>query len=148
MTANKNATNMSTEKNKKIILRLFGEGMLEQNFGVFDELLAENFMNHSVFNTYSGPGGYKLFVQQMLKAFPDMKINVQQIIAEGDTVATRGFIHGTHTKEFMGITQSGKKVKIDYFDFWKICNDKCVENWIQMDLSGIMQRQGPFQFAF
>ena len=47
----------------------------------------------------------------LFKAFPDMKINIQQIVAEGDTVATRGFIQGTHCGEFMGIPQSGKKIK-------------------------------------
>jgi steroid delta-isomerase-like uncharacterized protein len=143
-----NAYDMSTEKNKKIILRLFGEGMLEQNFEVFDELIADTFMNHGVPNPHVGPQGYKMFVKQFIKAFPDMKINIQQIIAEGDTVATRGFIYGTHDGEFMGIPPTNKKIRIDYFDFWKIRDGKCIENWVQMDMAGIIQQLGPLQFAF
>ncbi len=139
---------MSTEKNKKIILRLFGEGMLEQKFEVFDELIADTFMNHGVPNPGKGPQGYKIFATQFLKAFPDMKINIQQIIAEGDTVAIRGFIYGTHNGEFMGIPPTNKKIRINYFDFWKIRDGKCIENWVQMDMAGIIQELGPLQFAF
>ncbi len=139
---------MSTEKNKKIILRLFGEGMLEQNFEIFNELIADTFMNHGVPNPGKGPQGYKMFVKQFLKAFPDMKINIQQIIAEGDTVSTRGFIYGTHNGEFMGIPPTSKKIRINYFDFWKIRDGKCIENWVQMDMAGIIQELGPLQFAF
>ena len=61
-----NAKHMSTEKNKKIILRLFGEGMLEKNFEVFDELIADTFMNHGVPNPGKGPQGYKMFVNQFI----------------------------------------------------------------------------------
>jgi steroid delta-isomerase-like uncharacterized protein len=139
---------MITEKNKKIVLRLFGEGVLEKNFDVFEELIAEDFINHSAFNSFRGPGGYREFIRHLLKAFPDMKINIQKIIAENDTVATRGFILGTHNGEFMGIPQTGKKIHVDYYDFWKIQDEKCKENWVQIDFSAIAQQIGPLQFAF
>ena len=131
---------MSTEQNKKIVLRIFSEGMTERKFQVFEELISENFINHSFPNSQPGPKGFKAIIQQFTSAFPDMKISVQGIIAEGETVATRGSLSGTHKGEFMGIAATGKKVRIEYVDFWKLSSGKCVENWVQMDIAGVLQQ--------
>lgn len=138
---------MSTELNKKIIERLYNEGIAERKFKVFDELIAEKFVNHGIPNTPTGPAGFKSIVQQFLSAFPDMKISNQQIIAEDDTVATRGSWTGTHEGDFMGIHSTGRRVRIDYIDFWKISNGKCIENWLQMDMISIMQQIGSMETA-
>ena len=139
---------MTTEQNKKIIQRLFNEGMNEKKFQIFDEIISDKFVNHGIPNAPTGPNGFKAIVQQFLSAFPDMEVNVTEIIAEGETVATRGYLAGTHNGEFMGVNASGKKVRIDYVDFWKLNNGKCIENWVQMDVAGVMQQIGSAQHAF
>ena len=138
---------MSTEQNKKIILRLFSEGIMERKFHVFDELIADDFINHGILNAKTGPAGYGDYVHELLNAFPDLKVNIQQIIADGDTVATRGFIYGTHDGNYMGQLPTGKKIRFNYFDFWKIRNNKCAECWLQMDLAGVMDQLRPLQVA-
>lgn len=139
---------MSTEQNKKIVQRLFNEGMNERKFQVFDEFISDKFVNHGIPNATTGPKGFKAIVQQFLDSFPDMQITIQEIIAEGETVATRGHLSGTHKGEFMGINATGKKVRVDYVDFWKLNNGKCIENWVQMDMAGVMQQLGSIQQAF
>ena len=139
---------MTTEQNKKIILRLFNEGMTERKFQVFDEYISDTFVNHGIPYAQPGPKGFKAIVQQFMQGFPDMKITVLEIIAEGETVATRGYLSGTHNGDFMGINASGKNVRIDYIDFWKLENGKCMENWVQMDTAGLMQQIGSIQHAF
>lgn len=139
---------MTTEQNKKIILRLFKEGVTEKKFQVFDEYISDNFINHGIPYAQPGPKGFKAVVQQFLQGFPDMKITVLEIVAEGATVATRGYLTGTHNGEFMGINATGKTVRIDYIDFWKLHNGKCIENWVQMDMTGLMKQIGSIQHAF
>jgi steroid delta-isomerase-like uncharacterized protein len=138
---------MSTELNKKIILRLYGEGIMQRKFLVFDELIADEFVNHGIPNSRPGPHGFRDIVEQLIQAFPDLHINIQKIVSEADTVATRGYFSGTHHGNFMGLLTSGKKVQIDYIDFWKIRNGKCVENWMQMDLAGVSMQLRPLQVA-
>ena len=139
---------MTTEQNKKIIQRLFNEGMTERKFQVFDELISDKFVNHGIPNAQTGPKGFLAIVQLFLQGFPDMKINILEIVAEGETVATRGYLSATHNGVFMGVNASGKKVRIDYIDFWKLENGKCMENWVQMDIAGVMQQIGSTQHAF
>jgi predicted ester cyclase len=77
-----------------------------------------------------------------MNAFPDMDINLENIIAEDNLVATRGYWTATHKGQFMGIDATGKKVNVRYIDFWKVENGKCVENWVQMDFLSLMQQLG------
>ena len=139
---------MTTEQNKKIIQRLFNEGMNERKFQVFDEFVSDKFINHGIPNSKPGPNGFREIVQQFLQGFPDMRITILEIISDGDTVATRGYMTGTHNGEFMGLNSTGKKVRVDYIDFWKLNNGKCEENWVQMDIAGLMQQIGSAQHAF
>jgi steroid delta-isomerase-like uncharacterized protein len=138
---------MSIEINKKVILRLFNEGITEKKFEVFDELISEKFIKHGVPNAPGGIGGFKTGLQQFIQAFPDIKVSIQQIIAEGESVATRGFFQGTHQGNFMGVPATGRKVRVEYMDFWKLNDGKCTENWVQMDLHGIMQQIGSLETA-
>jgi steroid delta-isomerase-like uncharacterized protein len=138
---------MSTEINKKVILRLFNEGITEKKFEVFDELISEKFIKHGIPNAPGGISGFRTSIQQFLQAFPDIQVSIQQIIAEGEIVATRGFFQGTHQGNFMGVPATGRKVRVDYMDFWKLSDGKCTENWVQMDLHGIMQQIGSLETA-
>ena len=131
---------MTSEQNKKIIQRLFNEGMNERKFEVFDEIITETFLNHGMPDAKPGSQGFRDIVGQIINAFPDMKVIQQEVIAEGDTVATRGYWTGTHKAEFMGISATGRKVKAGFIDFWKLSNGKCIENWVQMDMPGVMQQ--------
>lgn len=64
------------------------------------------------------------------------------VIAEGDRVCSRGVMYGTHRGEFMGIPPTGKKVEVKYTDIWRLDKGKFVENWVQMDMMGMMQQLG------
>src|SRR6266540_4169555 len=99
---------MSTEENKAVVRRVFEEGTSQGNFSVFDELLAPNYVNHSL------PAGMTLpQVNQLYRAaFPDLRVTIEDQLAEGDKVVTRGYSAGTHTGEFQGIPPSGKQVRI------------------------------------
>lgn len=133
---------MTTEQNKALIKKLFNEGLNERKLNLADEIISSKFVIHGIPNAKNGPDGFREIIQQFLDAFPDMMVTVENVIGEGDTVATRGSWTGTNKGSFMGMPSTGKKVKVEYADFWKIENGKCTENWVSMDIAGMMQQMG------
>jgi steroid delta-isomerase-like uncharacterized protein len=133
---------MTTEQNKAIVKKLFEEGMNQRKLSMADEVIGNDFVNHGIPNAKKGPEGFREIIQQFLDAFPDMKINVEFIISEGDMVATKGTWTGTNKGSFMGMPVTNKKVNVGYADFWKLKNGKCIENWVEMDIAGLMQQIG------
>ena len=133
---------MSTEQNKAIVRRVFDEIVNKGNLGVADELLAADYVNHDFPAPTSGPEGFKLVTTMFRSAFPDIVVTLEDEFAEGDRVVTRGVFVGTHAGDFMGIPATGRAVSIKYLDIWRLENGKAKENWVQMDLLGLMQQLG------
>jgi steroid delta-isomerase-like uncharacterized protein len=131
---------MSVEENKALVRRGF-EAMQTGNLDWFDEILTPDFINYT-FPDARGPAGFKQVMGMFLTAFPDMTLTVEDVIGEGDKVATRGSFSGTHTGDFMGIPATGKSMQISYSDIWRIENGKAAENWVQMDMLGMLQQLG------
>ena len=133
---------MSTDQNSEIIRRGFEEGINQRNFACFDELIGENYVNHSMPAPSPGPEGFRQVVQMFIAGFPDMQVTVEELIADGDSVATRGYWRGTHNGDFMGIPATGRKIDVPFIDWWRLENGKAVENWVQMDMMRMMQQLG------
>src|SRR5581483_2374856 len=89
-----------------------------------------------------GPEGFKQVLEMFTSAFPDIHITIEDVIAEGDKVVTRGYFTGTHRGAFMNVPATGRTVKVSYIDIWRLANGQAVENWVQMDLLGLMQQIG------
>jgi len=135
---------MATQ-NQKLIEQLFNDVMNGRKLTLIDQIIDPAFVNHGIPDAKPGPSGFKQVIEQFLQGFPDMKIFPEHIVSDGDLVATRGYWTGTNSGSFMGMPSSGKKVRVDYVDFWKIKNGKCVENWVQMDMMALMQQVGAMQ---
>ncbi len=65
--------------------------------------------------------------------FPDLSITVEDVMAEGDRVAARVTMRGTHRGEFQGISPTGKRVEVKAIDMFRISNGKIVEHWGHAD---------------
>jgi predicted ester cyclase len=133
---------MSVEQNKANVRRGFEEGINQNELHVFEELIGATYVNHSMPAPVSGPEGFKMVIGMFRAAFPDLHITLEDVLGEGDKVATRGYFTGTHQGEFNGIPATGKQVKVSYIDLWRIENGKAIENWVQMDMLGLMQQLG------
>ncbi len=131
---------MSAEENKRILARGF-DAMNKQDFDALAKVIDENYINHS-FPDARGPEGFRQVIGMFFAAFPDMHVDVADMIAEGDKVASRGTWRGTHKGEFMGIPATGKPIEIGYSDVWRFEHGKAVENWVQMDMLGMLQQLG------
>lgn len=82
------------------------------------------------------------FMSAFTTAFPDGRISVDSCIAEGDTVATRWTLTGTHRGEFQGVPPTGKAVTITGIDFSRVADGKFTRHWAQFDLMSLMQQIG------
>ena len=133
---------MSTEQNKAIVRRVFEEAVNQGNLAVADDLLASDYVNHNFPVPAPGPEGFKQVITMFRTAFPDIVVKLEDVIADGDRVSTRGHFAGTHRGDFMGIPATGKKVSVSYIDIWRLENGKARENWVQMDMLGMMQQLG------
>jgi steroid delta-isomerase-like uncharacterized protein len=134
---------MSEEK--KAVVRRYNE-LVEQYWrtgdaDAFDEVVASDFVHHS-------PGlppdleGMKQALPMFRAAFPDMRLTVEEMIAEGDKVVDRVTVRGTHEGELMGIPASGKQVEFMETHISRIADGKIVERWGEWDALGMMQQIG------
>jgi steroid delta-isomerase-like uncharacterized protein len=67
------------------------------------------------------------------EGFPDLGITIEDLMAEGDLVAARVVMRGTHRGEFQGIAPTGKRVEVRAIDMFHISDGKIVEHWGHAD---------------
>jgi predicted ester cyclase len=134
---------MSTEDNKAASRRFYEEVINQKQLAVVDEVADNNYHSHD-FPPGLPPGreGLKIFISVFHAAFPDGHLTIDQMIAEGDTVATRLTFHGTHTGEFQGIAPTGKKVTIPALDMARFESGKLVEHWGGPNQMSLLQQLG------
>ena len=135
--------NKSTEANKATNRRFYEEVINQKRLAVIDEVAGANYVSHS-FPPGLPPGreGLKAFVSAFHAAFPDGHLSIDQMIAEGETVATRLTFRGTHTGDFMGIPPTGKQVVVPALDMARYADGKLVEHWGGPDQMSLMQQLG------
>lgn len=135
---------MSAEKNKAIVRRLFEE-VMKGNLAVADELIAEEYAQHSVFGIPNGREAFKQFFMAFAGAVPDAHFDVEDVIAEGDKVVIRLTVTGTQTGALQGIPPTGKKFSMKGIDIFRVVDGKIVEHWDAVDQFGMLQQLGVIQ---
>lgn len=131
-----------SEENKAAVNRFY-EVFDEGDLSIVDEVLASNFVEHNPFPEQPpGPEGMKQVLSMMRAAFPDSEMAVEDVIAEGDRIAVRAEMTGTHRGEFMGLPATGNRVTVTGLSIWRVVDGKIVEHWEQFDAMGMMQQLG------
>jgi steroid delta-isomerase-like uncharacterized protein len=129
------------EANKAIARRFLDELWNRGNFGLVAQLLASDYDGHSS-TVIRGPEGAMEFVPRLRNAFPDFQFSILDQIAEGDKVATRWTIRGTHKGEFQGMPPTGKQIEMTGITIFRIANGKLIEGWTNEDVLGMLQELG------
>jgi steroid delta-isomerase-like uncharacterized protein len=132
---------MSTENNKSIVLRLFEE-VMKGNLAIADELITEDYAQHSVLGIPDGREGFKQFFTAFASAVPDAQFVIDDVIAEGDKVVTRFTVNGTQTGALQGVPPTGKKFSMKGIDIFRVVDGKVVEHWDAVDQLGMLQQLG------
>ena len=82
------------------------------------------------------------YVGAALKRFPDMRVRIEDLIAEGDKVVARATLSGTQQGTFMGIPATGTHATISDIEIFRMTGGKAVEAWVQVDFLGLLQQLG------
>jgi predicted ester cyclase len=132
-----------SEQDKALARRFYEDIMNKKRMDVIDELISRDYIDHSPLPG-QGPGlqGLKDSFSMLLKAFPDLRFEIEQMVAEGDTVVTRFTGTGTHKGELMGAAPTGKKITIHGIDMFRVSGGKAVEIWHQGDDMMVMMQLG------
>lgn len=129
---------------KAIARRLIEEAFNSGNLAVVDELVAPEFVNYDaalpeptrgVEAAKSSIGGYR-------DAFPDLRMTVEQQIAEGEYVTTRWTGRGTHQGDLFGMSATGKEATVTGITIDRIVDGRIVESRTNWDTLGLMQQLG------
>lgn len=128
---------MSTEENKAIVRR-WNEECWKGNQAIFDECLAPDCRFHRI----GGQEEFKTIVNEFRHAFPDAHCTTEEQIAEGDKVATRWTIRGTHQGELWGTAPTGKQVVYTGITIQCLTQGKIVEDRFEGDILGLLQQIG------
>ena len=92
--------------------------------------------------TIQGLEPYKQFISMYFTAFPDARLTIEDIIAEGDSVVARHTFRGTQQGDLMGIAPTGKQVMTTGITITRFANGKGVELWGNNDDLGLLQQLG------
>ncbi|MBI2849406.1 MAG: ester cyclase [Chloroflexi bacterium] len=131
-----------SEQNKAVARRWYQE-LNKHNLAVVDEIASPNIVDHSAPpGIPPGKEGVKQVLSMFFAAFPDMNMDSQDLIAEGDRVVSRNMVRGTHKGAFMGIPATGKKFEVAHIDILRIVGGKLVEHWMVLDEAGLMRQLG------
>ena len=134
---------MSTEQNKALAKRIWEEMFNHKNLTVIDELFTSDYTFHGPQgHDFSGTENLKQLVSHYLEAFPDLHVEVEDLVAEGDKLASRVTIRGTHKGELQGIAPTGKKVTTTTILITRFADGKVAEDWESRDDLGLLQQLG------
>ncbi|NOX84477.1 MAG: ester cyclase [Chlorobi bacterium] len=130
------------ETNKKIV-RSFAEAGNRNDVDAFDAILTHDFVRHCEATpevNVNSCEDFKEFYRETAKTFPDQRMNIDKLVAEGDYVAFWGTFSGTQTGPMGPFPPTGKKMISEIGGMFRIENGKIAELWVTWDnLSGLMQ---------
>jgi steroid delta-isomerase-like uncharacterized protein len=118
---------------------LFNRGELDR----VEEFVTDDFVNHEAWKG-EDPGyeGFRLRLRRLRDAIPDIHMDVHEVLAEGDLVAYRATLSGTHTGNLMGVPGTGKTFKVQHIHMLRMRDGKASEHWAARDDLGMMMQLG------
>ena len=136
---------MSAQENKALARRsweIVGKGSLDTLEEALKEVYADTIVMHEPDEDVRGIEGLKQFVSMIRAAIPDLRVTLEDAVAEGDKVVSRWIGQGTHQGELMGAAPTGNQITITGITIHRIEDGKIVEEWENWDALGLMQQIG------
>jgi predicted ester cyclase len=129
--------------NKEIVRRVIEEGYGQGNIEVLDECCASDYVMHEAFGSELSVEGEKRLIETYRSAFPDLHVEIDAIVEEGDTVCVRWTATGTHQGELFGIPPIGETPPNTGLLMVRLEDGKAVEAWQVFDtLTFVQQLRG------
>jgi predicted ester cyclase len=130
-----------TNVNKRVVERVFAEVISRGDLALADELIDPGLVQH---DPRQPPGleGFKLGLMAVREAFPDWTSTLDDVVCEGDKVAARWTVRGTHRGAFFGVPPTGKSITMREAGILRVQGEKLVEVWRVADELALLQQIG------
>lgn len=129
------------QRNKAIVHRFLEEVLNQRNVGAAGAVCAPELVWHGgpMGEAHDLPG-FQNKLRSIFRSFPDLSVEVHDVIAESDRVAVRLTMRGTQLGDFQGIPPTGRKIASSAMNTYRIAENRIVEEWWQHDLLGLMKQ--------
>lgn len=115
--------------NKRLVLRFLNDVFVHRDMSRLDEYLRDDYIQHNP-DCPQGKAGFIQFFDVIFQAMPDFHYSIKKVVADGDIVMAWCTTMGTHTGgEFLGRAPSGKAVKFDVVDIFRLEDGLIAEHW-------------------
>jgi steroid delta-isomerase-like uncharacterized protein len=131
-----------SDKQETIVRRLVDEVWNKGKLDVADQLFTNDFVNHDPMNQVRGLPAFKGIVTKYRSAFPDCRLDIDEIFSVGDRVVTRWRYSGTHKGQLEGIAPTGRPVNGTGITIHLLSGDRIREVYTNWDALGLMQQIG------
>lgn len=138
---------MSIEQNKALI-RLYVNELNRRHMAVLDEMVADNVILGSLHQSPPADSesvtreAYRQLITARINAFPDYRVTIEEMVAEGDQVVVYWTSRGTHRGEFMGVLPTGKQITGAAVSIYRIVNGRITEVRGMWDRADTWQQLG------
>ena len=134
------------EKNKAVVLRYVEEVWNRHDLDAIDGLVSPEYVNHAATTDEYRHGGARHIWEWILSVFPDHHFDVEDVAADGETVAIMGTMTGTHEGELMGVAPTGKRVVAQQSHWFRVKRGELTEHRAVRDDLSMLQQLGVLSF--
>jgi steroid delta-isomerase-like uncharacterized protein len=121
------------------VVRRFYEPFRSGDTSIYDEILAQDWIDLPLGpGQQQGPAGMAGQIAAFRHAMPDYDVTHEDLIVQGDKVAVRNTVSGTHQGAFMGIQPTGKHIEMRTMDVHQVRDGKIIATWHLEDFAGLM----------
>jgi predicted ester cyclase len=139
------AKDLQEEENKRAYLRFVDEVLVPWNLDRLDEFHTSDFVKHDGMTEIAtgGVSSSQRWLRIFHEAFPDLRYDVDDLMADGDKVIARVTMRGTHTgASFMGLKPSGRAFEIKTIDIVRMRDGRAAEHWGARDTLDLLRQLG------
>lgn len=134
---------MRTDVAKQLARQLWDEGWNQGRLEVVDQALSADAVDRHEHDQDDFRCHLKAAITEFRTGFPDLHAELEDIVAEGDRVAMRVVISGTHRGRFFGIEPSGRPVSIEQYHFVQVNQQgQCIRHWANVALDDLLRQIG------
>lgn len=128
-------------QHSEVFRRVIEEGFNRGNFDAWNECFTETFTEHQ-YGMPSTLAGFKRAIAGLRAAFPDLHLEIDEMVDQGDKVWVRMTSTGTHRGAFAGVAPTGRRITIAVMDVVRFENGKIVEHWGVPDRFALLDQIG------
>ncbi|HEX3302902.1 MAG TPA: ester cyclase [Thermomicrobiales bacterium] len=127
-----------TARNKEIVRRFVEEVVNRGRADLINDLVAADYVFHCPDGDLYGPLGARLNVEELWLAFPDLHMDLTDLVGEGNLVARRFVLRGVHLGPFLGLRPTEDDVSIPGIALDRLANGRIAESWIAFNTLGLV----------